>query len=637
MRITGEPIDLSQLPPLVLVAVDYEAELADLKAKLVARFKANGVDFDVQDLETDPVISLAEEFTDRKVLGLDQINDAGKRLTLASSYGVALDHIAATYYADVGVRRLPAPGVVQPRPFDLFPGDWESDDRFRRRIQLAPETRTPGTLRGYEYWALTAAPALIDARAFNYASPGSAARARSWSWCSAPTRTRPRRPIAIALQEPAQLALAQQPRSSTATPSSGPMSSRCAVRPPCAGDGFGRSGHRHRSGPLHRGRGREGGPRRLRDRLRGLRSAPSSPRAGQKAALKVSPIRYVHLLSAGRRRRPRPRRGGSGHDRRGHDGDHRWLTSRWRRARSCRGTPRRGSGPSPRRSPPGHPAAGPCPRRPVGPPHLPARPCCPASPGRSACRCGRTLGPSRSSARSWRPGPRSRASAARKTGFKACLDIVEARLRRLGRAAGDLRAARRPAPRPSATRSRRSFPRCGSIPSPARRCDMGCSSPACRGAAVAAPRKPSTAYQRAALPGRVLRRRHGQAHHDPGRRLGRKTSRPAQLRPSGRRRSALRRLVPGPAVVRLATASCCRPRRRPRGSIATTKARLSAGPAVALGAPRSTRCRTRSCRAACAAPRVLVVRPALGRRRAGCTRPVRRQPVRLRQRAPLPA
>lgn len=166
-RFIAETLDLSRLPNLTLVGVDYEAERANLIAGFKARAAAVGLDYDVEELETDPFIYLAEEFAYRKTLTLAQINDAGKRLTLAYAYGEALDHIAATYYADVGVARL----VVEPaNPQTGAAAVLESDERFRMRIQLAPETRTPGTLGGYEYWALTAAPRLVDAVALNHAS-----------------------------------------------------------------------------------------------------------------------------------------------------------------------------------------------------------------------------------------------------------------------------------------------------------------------------------------------------------------------------------------------------------------------------------------------------------------------------------
>lgn len=165
---TAEQLDLSRLPAFTLVPVDFAAEKAALVAGIVARFRARGVPFDVEALETDSAVILAEEFAYRKILTLGQINDAGRRLTLTYSDGAYLDHIAATYYADVGLRRLAL--VDAPRPFATSPEDWESDARFSLRISLAPEARTPGTLGGYEYQALTAAPHLEDALALNHSS-----------------------------------------------------------------------------------------------------------------------------------------------------------------------------------------------------------------------------------------------------------------------------------------------------------------------------------------------------------------------------------------------------------------------------------------------------------------------------------
>ena len=160
-------LDLARLPAFKLVDVDYEVERATLIAAIKARFQARGIPYDVDMLETDTAVILAEEFAFRKTLTLGQLNDAGKRFTLVSAYGATLDAIGATYYADIGVQRL----IVTPAdPIAGTPAVMETDDRFRRRIQLAPEARTPGTLGGYEYWALTAAPRLTDARALNHAS-----------------------------------------------------------------------------------------------------------------------------------------------------------------------------------------------------------------------------------------------------------------------------------------------------------------------------------------------------------------------------------------------------------------------------------------------------------------------------------
>jgi len=167
MTATAEQLDLTRLPPFSLVVVDEAAELAALKAGIVARFKARGVPYDVENLETDTAMILAEELAYRKTLTLQALNDAGRRLTLSYGYGAALDHIAATFYADIGLRRLAL--VDAPRPFATNPEDWESDARFALRISLAPEARS-GSLGAYEFDALTAAPHLEDALALNHSS-----------------------------------------------------------------------------------------------------------------------------------------------------------------------------------------------------------------------------------------------------------------------------------------------------------------------------------------------------------------------------------------------------------------------------------------------------------------------------------
>lgn len=160
----AEALDLSRLPAFQLVVVDDAAERARMIAGAKARLNAVGLGYDADTLEPDPMVYMLEEVAFRKAETLAQLNDAGKKLMLPYSTGAALDQIAATYYADLGLVRLRIGTDAKGDPV------YESDDRFKLRITLAPQARTPGTLGGYEYWALTAAPLLIDARALNYAS-----------------------------------------------------------------------------------------------------------------------------------------------------------------------------------------------------------------------------------------------------------------------------------------------------------------------------------------------------------------------------------------------------------------------------------------------------------------------------------
>lgn len=157
-------LDLSRLPAFRLVEGDYEADLSALKARVTARMAERGIVFDAVALESEPVTALLEEVCYVRALDRQAINDAGKALTLAYAWGTGLDHIAATHYADLGIRRLIVGHTDDGSPV------LEEDDRLRRRILLGAAYRTPGTLEGYEYAAMTAAPTLADARALNHAS-----------------------------------------------------------------------------------------------------------------------------------------------------------------------------------------------------------------------------------------------------------------------------------------------------------------------------------------------------------------------------------------------------------------------------------------------------------------------------------
>ena len=148
-------LDLSRLPPFQLVAVDYEASLAKLLERIGQRLAARGLEFDPSD-ETDPIVMLAEEVAYEKILSQQETNDAGNQMTAAYGVGAALDHIAATYYADLGEHVLRQAG--------------EKDDRYRRRLMLAASARVPGSLLGYMFWGLALGPNLRDARALNHTS-----------------------------------------------------------------------------------------------------------------------------------------------------------------------------------------------------------------------------------------------------------------------------------------------------------------------------------------------------------------------------------------------------------------------------------------------------------------------------------
>lgn len=137
-------IDLSAMtPPDIIETLDYEAIVTEMRDDLVARFPAI---VGVIDLESEPARKLIEAFAYRELLLRARINDSARAVLLASSYGSNLDHLGALFAT-----------ARQPN---------ETDDRFRRRIQLAPEAFSVAGPKGaYQYHALTVAPWARDVSA----------------------------------------------------------------------------------------------------------------------------------------------------------------------------------------------------------------------------------------------------------------------------------------------------------------------------------------------------------------------------------------------------------------------------------------------------------------------------------------
>jgi phage-related baseplate assembly protein len=139
-------IDLSGLkPPDIIETLDYEAIVTAMRDDLVDRFPLIA---GVIDLESEPARKLIEAFAYRELRLRARINDAARAVLLASSYGANLDHLGAL--------------------FATARQDGESDDRFRRRIQLAPEAfSVAGPEGAYQYHALTVAPWARDVSAIS--------------------------------------------------------------------------------------------------------------------------------------------------------------------------------------------------------------------------------------------------------------------------------------------------------------------------------------------------------------------------------------------------------------------------------------------------------------------------------------
>ena len=139
-------IDLSGLaPPNIIETLDYEQIVTALRDDLVERFPLIA---GVIDLESEPARKLIEAFAYRELRLRARINDAARAVLLASSWGTNLDHLGALF----ATARTPG----------------ETDDRFRRRIQLAPEAfSVAGPEGAYQYHALTVAPWARDVSAIS--------------------------------------------------------------------------------------------------------------------------------------------------------------------------------------------------------------------------------------------------------------------------------------------------------------------------------------------------------------------------------------------------------------------------------------------------------------------------------------
>lgn len=137
-------IDLSGLaPPGIIETLDYEQIVTTMRDDLVERFPLIA---GVIDLESEPARKLIEAFAYRELRLRARINDAARAVLLASSWGTNLDHLGALFAT---ARQA-----------------GETDDRFRRRIQLAPEAfSVAGPEGAYQYHALTVAPWARDVSA----------------------------------------------------------------------------------------------------------------------------------------------------------------------------------------------------------------------------------------------------------------------------------------------------------------------------------------------------------------------------------------------------------------------------------------------------------------------------------------
>lgn len=145
--VAAETLDLSRLPAPLLLAVNYESDLAERKARLLELFDAADIPYDLSTLETDPAIIVQEVDNYREMLAKVAINDTYKQTLVAFATGASLDWFAANSHF-------------------LARMDGEQDERFRRRIQLENENKSGGRLSGYKLECMNASLEVSDVGAW---------------------------------------------------------------------------------------------------------------------------------------------------------------------------------------------------------------------------------------------------------------------------------------------------------------------------------------------------------------------------------------------------------------------------------------------------------------------------------------
>lgn len=160
--LSGQTIDLSRLPaPAIIEALDYET----LQGAFLDRFKtvwtaARAIDptlpaYDVDALETDPVVIASQAWSYLRLLDRSRVNDAVKAVLAPLAKGTNLDAVVAR----ANVQRLtitPARGAT--------PAVMEGDERLLMRYLLAFSRPAAGSREGYLYDVYTALPTLYHAQ-----------------------------------------------------------------------------------------------------------------------------------------------------------------------------------------------------------------------------------------------------------------------------------------------------------------------------------------------------------------------------------------------------------------------------------------------------------------------------------------
>ena len=143
------------LPPMaVLQSIDTEQILANRMQELISLWQANdppnAAQYDVSNLEFDPVKINQELNTFFELMLRDRVNQACRAVTLAFSVGSDLDAIGSRY--PYGVPRIT---IATGGSFD------ETDDQYRTRLWLSPSIFSlngpgQGVFESYVFWAMSA-------------------------------------------------------------------------------------------------------------------------------------------------------------------------------------------------------------------------------------------------------------------------------------------------------------------------------------------------------------------------------------------------------------------------------------------------------------------------------------------------
>jgi phage-related baseplate assembly protein len=153
--------DLSRLPaPSALEALDFEALVTARLGTLKTRAEARGFPYDVETLESDPLVIDQQTGAVHELMVRSRVNDAVRAVLLVTATGVQLDHIAATYY---GISRLVVTAAIGNQPAVT-----EADADFRARIALAVEAwSTAGPEGAYIFHALEADGSVLDVAVYS--------------------------------------------------------------------------------------------------------------------------------------------------------------------------------------------------------------------------------------------------------------------------------------------------------------------------------------------------------------------------------------------------------------------------------------------------------------------------------------